>query len=196
MCPNLQLDEQRFLDLLKDVGQIENIKNVFISSGLRMEPLLKTPQLLRKIITSHTPGALKIAPEHTEKNQLHLMHKEHPELLHQFVKECRRISSESGKKVELTPYLIISHPGSTEANARKLVKDLNKTGLQARQIQDFTPTPGTLSTAMYVAALAPHPRTPIPVPKNQSERLAQRRILERQFHRKNSAKGSIKKRKR
>ena len=196
MCPNLQLDEQRFLDLLKDVGQIENIKNVFISSGLRMEPLLKTPQLLRKIITSHTPGALKIAPEHTEKNQLHLMHKEHPELLHQFVKECRRISSECGKKVELTPYLIISHPGSTEADARKLVTDLNKLGLQARQFQDFTPTPGTLSTAMYVAALAPHPRTPIPVPKNHSERLAQRRILERQFHRKNSAKGSIKKRKR
>jgi len=181
MCANLQLDEDRFLELLDAINKQTGIKNVFISSGLRMEPLLHTPRLFRRILQHHTPGALKIAPEHTEPSQLQLMHKEQPEVLIRFVDYCRMAAQETGKGLMLTPYIIISHPGSTPEHVSKLVEDLNHLGLQARQFQDFTPTPGTMSTAMYVTGLDPRTRKPITVPKNQSERNAQRAILEQQY---------------
>lgn len=180
VCPHLKIDEDYFLQLLKDVSAIPNIRNVFISSGLRMELLLRTPRLMKRIIEAHTPGALKIAPEHSDDEILLLMHKEPHDLLKKFVKKCRAIHFSDGEKnLELTPYIITAHPGSTPAHAKKLVEDMKKLGLQVRQFQDFTPTPGTLSTAMYVTGLRTDNKKPLAVPRKHSERMEQRRILEK-----------------
>jgi radical SAM superfamily enzyme YgiQ (UPF0313 family) len=150
-----------------------------------MELLLRTPRLLKRIIQSHTPGSMKIAPEHTDEELLCLMHKEPHSLLKKFVTECRKIAKEIGKKnIEFTPYVITAHPGSTPKHAEKLAQDMQKLGLQIRKAQDFTPTPGTLSTAMYVTGLKPGAKQPLTIPRKQSERLEQRRILEKSLHRK------------
>jgi uncharacterized radical SAM protein YgiQ len=184
-CSNLKIDENLFLGLLDDISAIDGIKKLFISSGLRMELLLRTPKLLKRILQSHTPGSLKIAPEHTDDDLLCLMHKESHALLKKFISECRRIGKEIGKKdIEFTPYVITAHPGSTPQHAEKLAQDMQKLGLQIRKFQDFTPTPGTLSTAMYVTGLKPGSNHPLFVPKKQSDRQKQRRILESSLQRK------------
>ncbi len=179
LCPNLLIDEDLFLDLLDEVANIDGVRNLFISSGLRMELLLRTPRLLKKILKEHTPGSLKIAPEHTNDELLCLMHKEPHALLKKFTRKCREIGKELGRrKIEISPYIITAHPGSTAAHTEQLVKDLQELGLQIRQFQDFTPTPGTLSTAMYVTGLRPDTRKPLSVPRKQSEKMEQRRAVE------------------
>jgi uncharacterized radical SAM protein YgiQ len=184
-CSNLKINEDLFIDLLDDISAIDGIKKLFISSGLRMELLLRTPKLLKRILQSHTPGSLKIAPEHTDDDLLCLMHKESHILLRKFISECRRIGKEIGEKdIEFTPYVITAHPGSTPKHAEKLAQDMQKLGLQIRKFQDFTPTPGTLSTAMYVTGLKPGSNQPLFVPKKQSDRQQQRRILESSLQRK------------
>lgn len=188
LCPNLRIDEEAFLSLLKEVSEIDGLKHLFISSGLRMELLLQTPRLLTAILRSHTPGSLKIAPEHSDDTLLSLMHKEPHILLQIFVKKCSEIGREIGKKIELTPYIITSHPGSTPELAERLGKDLQRLGLKARKFQDFTPTPGTLSTAMYVTGLRPDTKGPITVPRCYSERQNERRMLEGYFSRKDGGK--------
>lgn len=180
VCEHLQLNEQAFLTLLEDVASLEKVKHLFISSGLRMELLLKTPQLLERLVRYHTPGALKIAPEHTEKDLLEFMHKESYEILMQFVGECRRIGRKQNKKVELTPYVITGHPGSTEDDAKRLVKKMQKLGLTVRKFQDFTPTPGTLATAMQVAGCDTK-GCKIFIP-SASQKKRQRAIVESAFH--------------
>ncbi len=94
------------------------------------------------------------------------------------------IAKELGKKnIEFTPYVITAHPGSTVKHAENLVQDMQKLGLQIRKFQDFTPTPGTLSTAMYVTGLKPGSKQPLTVPRKQADRLQQRRIVEKSVHR-------------
>ncbi len=178
-CPNLKIDEDLFLDLLDDVAAIAGVKKLFISSGLRMELLLRTPRLLKRILQQHTPGSLKIAPEHTDDELLCLMHKEPHALLKKFVATCRKVGKDIGKEIELTPYIITAHPGSTLQQAEKLVRDIQKLGLQIRKFQDFTPTPGTLSTAMYVTGLRPGSKQPLTVPRKHSDRQQQRKIVEK-----------------
>ena len=183
VCSNLKIDEDLFLQLLKDVENIEGIKHLFVSSGLRMELLLKAPRLMERIIGHHTPGSLKIAPEHSDPETLKLMHKEPHELLVEFVKKCREISRKNrSKDVQLTPYVISAHPGSTPASNVRLVRDMKKLGLSIRKFQDFTPTPGSLSTAMYVSGINPETKKPIEIAKGQAERLAARKIIEQEFH--------------
>jgi uncharacterized radical SAM protein YgiQ len=181
VCPHLQLAEPEFLRLLDEVAAVKGIEHVFISSGLRMELLLRTPSLLRRIIRQHTPGAMKIAPEHTDPDILKLMHKEPPALLRQFVDTCRRMAGELGSDIRFSPYIITAHPGCTERQVRQLIDDLRALHLQVRAFQDFTPTPGTLSTAMYVTGLRRDTKKPLVVPKSTSERKKQRDILEREY---------------
>ncbi|WP_457576582.1 YgiQ family radical SAM protein [Desulfomarina sp.] len=182
VCPNLQTDESRFLELLKRVSEIKGIKHLFISSGLRMGLLLKTDKLLRKIILSHTPGSMKIAPEHSEKELLELMHKESHSVLCEFISKCRQIGKETGRPTLFTPYIIISHPGSTEAAVRKMTQKMKKLGLKIRKFQDFTPVPGTLSTAVYVAETHPETKKNLVVPRSGKERRREREILEQAFN--------------
>ncbi len=193
VCKHLEPEESKLIDLLEEVANLPKVKHVFISSGLRMELLLKTPRLLEKLLTSHTPGSLKIAPEHTEANILQLMHKEEHVVLLDFVTQCEKIGKKIKKAVHLTPYVITGHPGSDEKSAALLTAKMKKLRLTVRQFQDFTPTPGTLSTAMLVSGLDRNKKK-ITNPSS-SDKSRQRAILEAAFH-KNNPRKNINKRKR
>lgn len=197
LCTNLVIDEQRFLDLLKTISALPAVKNLFISSGLRMELLLKTPELFEKIVRDHTSGSLKIAPEHTNDEILELMHKEPHRLLEKFVTIFRQICNKQGKReLQLTPYVITSHPGSTPHHAKQLARDMTRLGLKLRKFQDFTPTPGTISTAMYVSGIRADNKKKLIVARKASERREERRIIEAQYHRRRKQKSVQRKRKR
>jgi uncharacterized radical SAM protein YgiQ len=194
VCKHLQVNETSMLDLLREAASVKGVKHVFISSGLRMELLLKTPKLLQKLISSHLPGSMKIAPEHTEEDVLRLMHKESHAMLHHFVKECRNIARQQKKEIRFTPYVITAHPGSTIKSAEALAKKMQELNLQVRHFQDFTPTPGTISTAMFVTGLDPEKKKKIHIAA-QSEKSRQRSILEKYFHKPNYQKRTFKKKK-
>ncbi len=179
VCKNLQVNEQALLSLLQKVSKLKKVQHVFIASGLRLELLRKTPKLFKEIIRAHTPGALKIAPEHTEKEVLELMHKESHEQLVELLKLGRQFSKELKKSIQFTPYIISSHPGCTASHTARMAKTLGELGLELRQFQDFTPTPGTLATAMYVTGLHRDTGKPIYVARNKNERMKQRSILEK-----------------
>ena len=180
VCKFFKIDEQAMLGLLDAVADCAGVKHLFVSSGLRMELLTRTPQLLRQLLLHHTPGAMKIAPEHTEDKVLHLMHKPGVTVLEEFLALCREIGKKAGKNFHFTPYLISSHPGCTLADMERMAARLAALGLAPRQFQDFTPTPGTISTAMYVTGLDREKRAALPVAKKDSERRAQRQALDLQ----------------
>jgi uncharacterized radical SAM protein YgiQ len=182
LCKHLDINESLFLELLDRCLKIEAIKHLHISSGLRMELLMKTPRLLKKMISHHLPGAMKIAPEHTEEKVLRLMHKPGGQLLADFLDHCRKLAGK--KQINFVPYFISSHPGCTERDMERLVDKVKKMGLDVRQFQDFTPTPGTISTAMYVSGLDRDSDKKIKVAKGTTARKKQRQILERVTHRK------------
>lgn len=178
LCKNLGIDEEKFLDLLQACQSVPGVKNLHVSSGLRMELLLKTPRLLAELLAHHTPGAMKIAPEHTDPEVLRLMHKPGSGLLPEFLAQCRKLAAKAGTKLHFTPYFIASHPGCTEAAMQNLAASAKREGLEVRQFQDFTPTPGTIATAMYVTGLDRDTNRPIFVAKSHSQRQAQRQVLE------------------
>ena len=179
LCKHLQIDEKAFISLLDAVTNVSRVKKVLVSSGLRLGVLRRTPKLLARLIAQHLPGVMKIAPEHSEPEILRLMHKNDGLELNDFLNESRRLAQKAGVKVEFTPYLISSHPGCTVKDMRELAQTISNNGLKARQFQDFTPTPGTLSTAMYVTALDRDTLTSIHVPKGAAERRRQRQELEK-----------------
>lgn len=179
VCKNLVQNEEEFLRLLETAASIKNIKHLYISSGLRMEMLLRTPKLLKKIILDHMPGSIKIAPEHADPDVLRLMHKEDPRVLRRFIDTCRIIAHDNKTKIHFTPYFISAHPGCTVKEMKGLAVSIRKLGLEARLFQDFTPTPGTISTAMYVTGLDRIKKQPIHVARTASERMAQRKVLEK-----------------
>lgn len=178
-CPNLSLTETRYLELLQKTAKVQGIRRVFVSSGLRMELLLETPQIMEAILLHHTPGRLKIAPEHTEDEVLRLMHKPGARCLELFIKEARSMGTAYKKEIKFNPYFISSHPGCTLMHMKALAQKLQKLRLTVRQFQDFTPTPGTLSTAMFVSERdRDRPEKHLYVAKRRSERMAQRKVLE------------------
>lgn len=188
VCKFLKIDEQAMLGLLEAVAGCAGVRHLFVSSGLRMELLTRTPQLLQKLLLHHTPGAMKIAPEHTEDKVLRLMHKPGSAVLEEFLALCREIGKKTGKNFHFTPYLIASHPGCALADMEKMAGRLGDLGLAVRQFQDFTPTPGTIATAMYVTGLDSETRQTIPVARNSGERSRQRQVLE---HRHPAAPGKV-----
>lgn len=181
VCKHLVIDEKRFIDLLEKVASIDNIRHVFISSGLRMELLLRTPSLLKKLIEKHIPGVMKIAPEHSNDEVLRLMHKEPHTLLKRFIQHCKALSKTTGKHLKFVPYVISSHPGCTDKHAQALADDMAKLDMRISKFQDFTPTPGTISTAMFVTGLDRDNKKPIFVAKDANMRKKQRELIERRF---------------
>lgn len=179
VCHHLQMDEDSFIELLKEVAGTKGVKHVFVSSGLRMELLLKTPKLLACLLSFHTPGAMKIAPEHTEEKVLRLMHKPSSQVFEKFITKCRTIAKKTGDDIHFSPYFISAHPGCTKKDMERLVKKVKELDLSIRQFQDFTPTPGTLSTAMYVTGIDRDTKKNISVARKASERRAQRSVLEK-----------------
>ena len=178
VCPSLKINEEAFIRLLRETTAVKGVKNVHVSSGLRMELLLKTPGLLQALLERHVPGLLKIAPEHTEENVLRLMHKQKADILPRFLATARRIAARLDKKIIFNPYFISAHPGCTVGDMEALAAKLKKMKLPARQFQDFTPTPGTLATAMYVSGLDRETMQPLFVARGAGERRQQRKALE------------------
>ncbi|MBU0480203.1 MAG: YgiQ family radical SAM protein [Proteobacteria bacterium] len=178
LCRNLQINEKLFLDLLDQCEKVAGVNNLHISSGLRMELLLKTPRLLERLIEKHLPGSMKIAPEHTGENILRLMHKPGGNALEKFLSLCRDRAKKSGREARFNPYFISAHPGCTLADMKEMASTLKKLNLEVRQFQDFTPTPGTLSTAMFVTELDRETGRRIFVAKNSGDKKEQRRVLE------------------
>jgi uncharacterized radical SAM protein YgiQ len=179
LCRNLLIDEEKFLRLLEACRKIPGIKNLHVSSGLRMELLLKTPRLLAEMIGRHLPGAMKIAPEHTDPEVLRLMHKPGGRVLSEFLARARKVAAAAGTELKFTPYFIVSHPGCTDAAMEQLTRVVAREKLEVRQFQDFTPTPGTIATAMYCTGLDRETGRLIYVARSQTERKQQRQVLER-----------------
>jgi len=150
-CPRFDL-QRRYLGLLRECRSIKGVKKIFVGSGIRYDLLLHDPELLEEIMVHHCGSFLRIAPEHTEDHILRLMGKPPYKALEDFVRLFRSIRKAMKRKVELAPYLMVGHPGETERDVEEMKRKLFSLSLPTKDVQIFTPTPGTLSTAMYVAA--------------------------------------------
>ena len=179
-CPNLDADHRDYLQLLRKLRAIPGVKKVFIRSGIRFDYLLKDPngEFFADLVKHHISGQLKVAPEHCVGHVLDAMGKPHIGAYERFQEKYKRLNQKYGKNQFLVPYLMSSHPGSTLADAIALAQWLNKTGRQPEQVQDFYPTPGTLSTCMYYTGLDPRTMEPVYVPRSPHEKELQRALLQ------------------
>lgn len=179
-CPNLKPDHSEYLALLRQLRALPGVKRVFIRSGIRYDYLMLDPDrhFFRDLVEHHISGQLKVAPEHVSARVLELMGKPPLEIFDRFAEEFSRLNREAGKKQYLIPYFISGHPGATLADALELAIYLKRFGFVPDQVQDFYPTPGTLSTAMWRTELNPLDGSPVHIPRGSKERSLQRALLQ------------------
>ncbi len=179
-CKNLKIDHKDYLELLRKLRELPNVKKVFVRSGLRYDYIVadKDEEFFREFCTHHVSGQLKVAPEHISDEVLKLMGKPGRDVYEKFVDRFYTINKEIGKKQFIVPYLMSSHPGSTLKSAVELAEYLRDIGYYPEQVQDFYPTPGTLSTCMYHTELNPMDMKPVYAPKNKLEKAMQRALLQ------------------
>jgi uncharacterized radical SAM protein YgiQ len=179
-CPNLKADHTEYLSLLRKIRSIKGVRKVFIRSGIRYDYLMqdKSDAFLKELIANHVSGQLKVAPEHASNKVLDYMGKPHIEVYEQFEKKFYDITKGMGKEQYLVPYLMSSHPGCTLNDAVDLAVFLKKHGIRPEQVQDFYPTPGTISTAMFYTGLDPYTLEPVYVPRKPEEKKLQRVLLQ------------------
>lgn len=179
-CKNLEADHTDYLTLLRALRQVEGVKKVFVRSGLRYDYMMadQNDTFFRELVEYHISGQLKVAPEHISDNALYYMGKPSFSVYEQFRERYARINQKLGRKQYLVPYLMSSHPGATLEDAIQLAEYLNKIGYSPEQVQDFYPTPGTLSTAMYYTGLDPRTMQPVYVAKTPEEKAMQRALLQ------------------
>ncbi|MTI70519.1 MAG: YgiQ family radical SAM protein [Firmicutes bacterium] len=179
-CKNLNIDHKEYLDLLSKLRKLPDIKKVFIRSGLRYDYIMadKDDKFFKELCKHHVSGQLKVAPEHIDSEVLKLMGKPSAEIYNKFVKKFYKINKRIGKEQYIIPYLMSSHPGSTLKSAIKLAEYLRDTNYQPEQVQDFYPTPGTLSTTMYYTNIDPRTMKRVYVPKKKEEKAMQRALLQ------------------
>ena len=179
-CPALQVDHQDYRKLLQEVRALPGVKRVFIRSGIRFDYLMedKNKDFLHELIEHHVSGQLKVAPEHCSAAVLDCMGKPHIESYLAFQKEFFRYTRKIGKEQYLVPYLMSSHPGSTLQDAVELALFLKREHLRPEQVQDFYPTPGTISTCMFYTGLDPYTLKPVYVPRTDKEKAMQRALLQ------------------
>jgi uncharacterized radical SAM protein YgiQ len=179
-CKNLEADHTDYLVLLRKVSAISGVKKVFIRSGIRFDYLMedKSGEFFAELVKEHISGQLKVAPEHCIDDVLDYMGKPHNDVYQKFEEKYTRLNQRYNKKQFLVPYLISSHPGSTLADAVRLAEYLAKRGVQPEQVQDFYPTPGTLSTCMYYTGIDPRTMKPVYVPHSFHEKAMQRALLQ------------------
>jgi len=177
-CPSLDKDHSRQVELLRHLRAIPGVKKVFIGSGIRHDLILAdTSAYLGEICRHHVSGHLKIAPEHISQNVTKCMHKPPREVLDAFRERFQEASRAAGKEQYLLPYLMSGHPGCTIEDMIELAEYLHDQHMYTEQVQDFTPTPMTVSTAMYYTGLDPFTLQPVHVPKGREKRI-QRAILQ------------------
>ena len=179
-CPNLDADESDYLALLRELRALPGVKKVFIRSGIRFDYVQadKSGAFLRELVQYHVSGQLKVAPEHCVDKVLDYMGKPHNKVYETFRQRYDSLNKKYGKEQYLVPYLMSSHPGCTLADAVALACWLNRSGRQPEQVQDFYPTPGTLSTCMYYTGLDPRTMEPVFVPKTPHEKAMQRALMQ------------------
>lgn len=179
-CARLEADHSDYLALLRKLRALPGVKKVFVRSGLRYDYMMadRDDAFFLELVQHHISGQLKVAPEHISDNVLYYMGKPSFAVYEQFRERYRRINEKLGRKQYLVPYLMSSHPGSTLRDAVKLACYLHSVGYMPEQVQDFYPTPGTLSTAMYYTGLDPRTMKPVYVAKTPREKAMQRALLQ------------------
>ena len=179
-CRNLKADHKDYVSLLRKLREIPGIKKVFIRSGIRFDYVMADPDdtFFRELCAFHVSGQLKVAPEHVSDAVLARMGKPGNQVYQAFVKKYQKINRELGKDQYLVPYLMSSHPGSTLKEAVTLAEYLRDIGHMPEQVQDFYPTPSTISTCMYYTGVDPRDMKPVYVPKNPHEKAMQRALIQ------------------
>ncbi len=179
-CKNLKVDHGEYLDLLTKLRKIKGVKKVFVRSGLRYDYIVADPKdtFLKELSEHHISGQLKVAPEHISPKVLDLMGKPRREVYDKFVDKYYKINKALGKEQYLVPYLMSSHPGSDLNAAIEMAEYLRDIRYYPEQVQDFYPTPGTLSTCMFYTGLDPRNMKPVYVPKDRNEKAMQRALLQ------------------
>ncbi len=179
-CSQLISNHEEYLDILRSMRKIPKVKKVFIRSGIRFDYLLedKDKTFFRELVEHHTSGQLKVAPEHCSASVLDYMGKPHIEAYIKFSREYFAINKKIGKEQYLVPYLMSSHPGSTLDDAIELALFLKKEHIKPEQVQDFYPTPGTVSTCMFYTGLDPYTLKEVYVAKNPHDKALQRALLQ------------------
>lgn len=179
-CPNLRADHSDYLKLLRSLRALPGVKKVFIRSGIRFDYLLADPDdtFFKELVEYHVSGQLKVAPEHISDAVLCRMGKPENAVYERFTAKYRQLNKKAGKNQFLVPYLMSSHPGSTLKEAVELAEYLRDLGYMPEQVQDFYPTPSTLSTVMYYTGLDPRDMKPVYVCKNPHEKAMQRALIQ------------------
>lgn len=179
-CKNLKADHKDYLSLLRELRSIPKIKKVFIRSGIRFDYVMADPDdtFFRELCEYHVSGQLKVAPEHIAGAVLEKMGKPEHGVYDAFAKKYKKINEQIGKKQFLVPYLMSSHPGSTLKEAIELAEYLRDLHYMPEQVQDFYPTPSTLSTCMYYTGVDPRTMKPVYVPVNPHEKAMQRALIQ------------------
>ena len=179
-CKNLKADHKDYLELLQKLRNIPGVKKVFIRSGIRFDYLMRDPDdtFFYELCRHHVSGQLKVAPEHISDHVLKYMGKPKAAVFNRFAEKYEAINRKIGKKQYLVPYLMSSHPGSTLNDAVELALYLKEHHINPQQVQDFYPTPGTISTCMFYTGLDPFTMKPVYVPKTVKEKAMQRALLQ------------------
>lgn len=179
-CKNLQVDHSDYIELLRKIRKVEGIKKVFIRSGIRYDYAIydNNDEFLEELCRHHVSGQLRTAPEHVSESVLKLMGKPSIATYSKFVKKFSDISNKMNKEQYIVPYFISSHPGSTLKDAIELAEYIRDMGHMPEQVQDFYPTPGTLSTCMYYTGINPLTDEKVYVPRDKDEKRMQRALMQ------------------
>jgi len=179
-CPNLEADHTDYVRLLRRLRKLPGVKKVFIRSGIRFDYLLcdKSDTFFHELLQYYVSGQLKVAPEHISNGVLSKMGKPENEVYEQFIKKYEEYNKKIGKKQYVVPYLMSSHPGSTLKEAVALAEYIRDLGYMPQQVQDFYPTPSTISTVMYYTGLDPRDMKSVYVVKNPHEKAMQRALIQ------------------
>lgn len=179
-CKNLKIDHTDYLELLRKLRKLPNVKKVFVRSGIRFDYLIydKDETFMRELVEHHISGQLKVAPEHVADKVLEKMGKPSNDVYKRFTKKYKQLNEQLGKKQFVVPYLMSSHPGSTLNEAIILAEELRDLGYMPEQVQDFYPTPSTISTCMYYTGLDPRTLEEVYVTTNPHEKAMQRALIQ------------------
>jgi uncharacterized radical SAM protein YgiQ len=187
ICRNLNIDHKPMTELYKEASKIKGVKRITIGSGIRYDMLVDRSDAenkayglndyLRQVITNHVSGRLKVAPEHSSEQVLKIMRKPNYRSFISFQKKFNEINNAAGLRQQLIPYFISSHPGSKLSDMAELACETMKQGFHLEQVQDFTPTPMTMSTTMFYTGLDPYTLKPVYVAKTKNDKLDQQRFF-------------------
>ena len=178
-CRNLKVDHKDYVELLRKLEAVQGVKKVFIRSGIRFDYVMadSSDEFLKELCEKHISGQLRVAPEHVSDNVLRMMGKPQNSVYEKFIERYKRVNAKTGKQQYVVPYLMSSHPGSTLKEAVELAEYVRDIGYMPEQVQDFYPTPSTISTCMYYTGVDPRTMKPVYVPHNPHEKAMQKALM-------------------